>query len=294
MPAEITIGTAGDVSIAALAQAAGAAWQDAPYDAVEPEVLPSAESYADRCRVYSVDLAHSVVARDASGRIIGFAMLSRRGEWGWCGDFGVVPEWRGQGIGHRMMEAFLEQARLAGVRRVTLEVASDNQPARRVYERAGFRATEEFVALRAEVATLAAAGDEDVEIGVRPADSSVLPDWFGQEDARETPTWERQLWSVVVASDTRILVSLRDGGERALVIYRPAADAFGRTWLVRIGLAADAQPTDVAALLRAAAADSGGTYLLAGDEPEGSATHRILEGLGFREVARGLAMRREL
>ncbi|UCH86699.1 MAG: hypothetical protein JSU97_09320, partial [Dehalococcoidia bacterium] len=135
--------------------------------------------------------------------------------------------------------------------------------------------------------------DEDGEIRVRPADSSVLPDWFGQEDAREVPTWERQLWSLVVASDTRILVSLRDSGERALVICRPA-DAFGRTWLVRIGLAADGQPTDVAALLRAAAADSGGTYLLAGDEPEGSATHRILEGLGFREVARGLAMMREL
>lgn len=293
MPAEITIGTAGDVSIAALVPAAAAVWQNAPHDAVEPEVLPTVESYADRCRVHDIDLGHSVVARDASGRIIGFAMLARRGEWGWCGDFGVVPEWRGQGIGHRMMEAFLEQARLAGVRRVTLEVASDNQPARRIYERAGFCATGEFVALRAEVATLAAAGDEDGEIRVRPADSSVLPDWFGQEDAREVPTWERQLWSLVVASDTRILVSLRDSGERALVIYRPA-DAFGRTWLVRIGLAADGQPTDVAALLRAAAADSGGTYLLAGDEPEGSATHRILEGLGFREVARGLAMMREL
>jgi len=292
VPAEITIGTSVDAPIAALAQAAGAAWQNVPYDAVEPEVLPTAQSYADHCRVHDIDLAHSVVARDASGRIIGFAMLARRGEWGWCGDFGVVPEWRGQGIGHRMMEAFLEQARLAGVRSVALEVWGDNHPARRIYERAGFCARRELVALRADAAALAASSGEGETVRVQPSDSSVLLDWFGQEDAREMPTWERQLWSLVATSDARILVSLRDGGERALVVYRPA-DAFGRIMLVRIGLAADAQPTDVAALLRAAAADTPGAYFL-GDEPQGSAIHHMLVGLGFRELGPIVAMRREL
>jgi ribosomal protein S18 acetylase RimI-like enzyme len=291
--AEITIGTTGDVSVAALVPAAAAAWQNASYDPVEPEVLPTVESYADRCRVHSVDLAHSVVARDATGRIIGYAMLARRGDRGWCGDFGVVPEWRGRGIGHRMMEAFLEQARLAGVRSVTLEVWSENQPARRIYERAGFRAVREFVALRAEAATLTAASGEGEEGRVRPSDASVLFDWFAAEDAQQMPTWERQLWSLVAASDTRIVVSLRDRRERALAVYRPA-DAFGRIMLVRIGLAADAQPTDVAALLRAASADTPGAYFLDGDEPQGSAVQHILAGLGFRELGPILEMMREL
>jgi hypothetical protein len=50
----------------------------------------------------------------------------------------------------------------------------------------------------------------------------------------------------------------------------------------------------VAALLRAAAADTPGGYFVDGDEPQGSAAHRILVDLGFREVARGLAMMREV
>jgi ribosomal protein S18 acetylase RimI-like enzyme len=293
VPAEITIGTSVEVTVAALAQAAGAAWQNAPYDQVETEVLPTAESYADRCRVHDIDLERSVVSRDAAGRVIGFAMLARRGERGWCGDFGVVPEWRGQGIGHRMMEAFLEQARRAGVRRVTLEVWSDNDPARRVYERAGFCAVRELVALRAETANLTGSSGEDVGVEVRRSGPSVLPDWFEQEDAREIPTWERQLPSLLAASNSRILVSPHDGGERAVVVYR-LADAFGRIMLVRIGLAADARSSDVGALLRAAATDSPGTYFLAGDEPQGSVAHRILAGLGFRELGHALEMAREL
>ena len=205
----------------------------------------------------------------------------------------MVPEWRGQGVGHRMMEAFLEQARLAGIRSVALEVWGENQPARRVYERAGFGVVREFVALRAEAASLGMRKGEDRGVSVRPAEACVLPEWFGQEDAQVMPSWERELLSLLAASDTRILVSLRDGGKRALAVYRPV-DAFDRIMLVRIGLATDAQPTDVAALLRAAAAETPGAYFLDGDEPQGSAAHHILVDLGFRELGPILEMMREL
>ena len=63
---EITIGTTVGVSIATLAQAAGAAWQNAAYDQVEPEVLPTAALYADWCRVHSIDLEHSVASQSRS------------------------------------------------------------------------------------------------------------------------------------------------------------------------------------------------------------------------------------
>jgi ribosomal protein S18 acetylase RimI-like enzyme len=50
---------------------------------------------------------------------------------------GVAPECRGRGIGTRLLEALVEAARDGGYRAVSLSVEADN-PARRLYERAGF------------------------------------------------------------------------------------------------------------------------------------------------------------
>jgi ribosomal protein S18 acetylase RimI-like enzyme len=48
-----------------------------------------------------------------------------------------VPEWQGRSIGRRLVGALLDQARRAGVP-VVLSVLKVN-PARRLYERLGFR-----------------------------------------------------------------------------------------------------------------------------------------------------------
>lgn len=50
---------------------------------------------------------------------------------------GILPMWRGRGIGTRLLEALLAQARQAGLITLSLSVEPDNQ-ARRLYERAGF------------------------------------------------------------------------------------------------------------------------------------------------------------
>lgn len=51
----------------------------------------------------------------------------------------AVPErWRNRGIGTRLMEELARQARLAGIRSLSLSVDTDN-PARRLYERIGYR-----------------------------------------------------------------------------------------------------------------------------------------------------------
>jgi hypothetical protein len=149
------------------------------------------------------------------------------------------------------------------------------------------------VALRADATELAAGSDGDAEVSVRPGDPSVLLDWFGREDAQELPIWERQVTSLLAASNLRILTSVRDGRERALLVHR-SPDSFGRVIVARIGLTDDAEPADVGALLRAVAADTQATYFLDGDETVGSAGHRILLDLGFRELGRALEMAREL
>ena len=50
----------------------------------------------------------------------------------------VLPQWRGRGLGTRLLDGLLVQAREKGLETLSLSVEHDN-PARRLYERAGFR-----------------------------------------------------------------------------------------------------------------------------------------------------------
>jgi ribosomal-protein-alanine N-acetyltransferase len=53
--------------------------------------------------------------------------------------FAVHPAWRRQGIGERLLLAFLDIAVDRGAHEATLEVRLSNLPARRLYEKYGFR-----------------------------------------------------------------------------------------------------------------------------------------------------------
>ncbi|WP_395686307.1 GNAT family N-acetyltransferase [Caenimonas koreensis] len=57
-----------------------------------------------------------------------------------CGSLGMglLPAYRGQGLGARMLDQCIEQAMRAGITRVELEVRADNHAARRLYGRFGF------------------------------------------------------------------------------------------------------------------------------------------------------------
>jgi ribosomal protein S18 acetylase RimI-like enzyme len=57
-------------------------------------------------------------------------------------DFVVHPDFRGQGIGRRLMAAVEEHARTLGCCKVTLEVRADNLTAQRLYETCGFAASD--------------------------------------------------------------------------------------------------------------------------------------------------------
>jgi ribosomal-protein-alanine N-acetyltransferase len=53
--------------------------------------------------------------------------------------FAVLPAWRRQGIGARLLLALIELAEEVGASVATLEVRLSNLDARRLYERFGFR-----------------------------------------------------------------------------------------------------------------------------------------------------------
>ena len=56
-------------------------------------------------------------------------------------DLAVLPAHRGRGVGRRLMESVEQKARELGYCKITLEVAENNQKARRMYQAAGFAQT---------------------------------------------------------------------------------------------------------------------------------------------------------
>jgi ribosomal protein S18 acetylase RimI-like enzyme len=50
----------------------------------------------------------------------------------------VLKAWTGKGIAARLVGQCVERAKISGMRQISLEVASDNMPAIRLYEKSGF------------------------------------------------------------------------------------------------------------------------------------------------------------
>ena len=57
-----------------------------------------------------------------------------------CGSLGmgILAEYRGQGIGERLLVACVEKAQKNGISRIELQVRTDNQNAIRLYKKVGF------------------------------------------------------------------------------------------------------------------------------------------------------------
>ncbi len=107
----------------------------------------TADQMAAMERAYDIDLARSAVAR-AGGRPVGMALLGRRGERAWLGSVGVIPEWRRRGLGRGLAVRLIETAAEGAARQMTLEVISQNAPARALYDALGFHAVRELLTWR--------------------------------------------------------------------------------------------------------------------------------------------------
>ena len=83
-------------------------------------------------------LASYVVAR-AGDEVVGFGGLWVMVDEAHITTFAVDPRWRRRGIGEWMLLALLDRAVDRHAREATLEVRLSNMPARRLYEKYGFR-----------------------------------------------------------------------------------------------------------------------------------------------------------
>ena len=83
-------------------------------------------------------LASYLVAR-ADGHVVGYGGVWLMVDEAHITTFAVHPAWRRRGIGDRLLLELLDVAQERGAREATLEVRLSNVPARRLYEKFGFR-----------------------------------------------------------------------------------------------------------------------------------------------------------
>lgn len=97
---------------------------------------------------FEADCATLHVALDGPDRVVGYAMVREGGGWSQVAtpdrmaeleSLSVLPEYRGQGIGSKLLAAVHVLLREKGIELVSLAVFAGNDDAQRLYERAGMR-----------------------------------------------------------------------------------------------------------------------------------------------------------
>jgi ribosomal-protein-alanine N-acetyltransferase len=95
-------------------------------------------SHAYQSELQTNRLASYLVAR-IDDLVVGYGGMWLMADEAHITTFAVHPRWRRQRIGERLLLAFLDLARDRHAREATLEVRLSNMPARRLYEKYGFR-----------------------------------------------------------------------------------------------------------------------------------------------------------
>ncbi len=83
----------------------------------------------------------ALVARDAAGAVVGFAIMQFGDERAHLVLLCVRPREQRQGIGRRLLEWLLTSCRVAGIAAVELELRADNERAAAFYRALGFAET---------------------------------------------------------------------------------------------------------------------------------------------------------
>jgi ribosomal protein S18 acetylase RimI-like enzyme len=226
-------------------------------------------AFSFMARTWDYDLAGSLVATDGNADV-GLCMLAVRGEDAWIGGVGVVTGRRGEGIGERLMRAVEEQAGSRGVKRLWLEVLTQNEPAVKLYEKLGYEHVREL-----DVWSL----DKKLVLQEHKVPSLPVADAIGR--STERPPWQRADASVTNLADAQAV-----GDHRGSLVYRMAAGIAGLQQVA----AEDDQA--IHELLGSLPEDTVGLRYLNG--PKGDPVNAVLASLGGTRVARQHEMLRAL
>jgi [ribosomal protein S18]-alanine N-acetyltransferase len=111
---------------------------DAVHDIEAESFTTPWPSHAYRQELETNRLAHYIVARYGD-RVVGYAGMWLLVDEAHVTTFATSRRWRRNGVGERLLIALLDLAKSRHATEATLEVRPSNLPARRLYEKYGFR-----------------------------------------------------------------------------------------------------------------------------------------------------------
>jgi len=111
------------------------------------------KKYIAQIEALPIERIKEFVRESVQNDAVQFVALNGPDVIGWCDIFpawahavkhcgslgmGVLPEYRGQGVGEKLILACIAKAKTKGITRIELEVRVDNQCAIKLYEKVGF------------------------------------------------------------------------------------------------------------------------------------------------------------
>ena len=250
--------------------------------------------------VNSVDSASYLASLDGEHAGLIVFQFRRRLNWatyeGWVSDLYVRPEARRRGVGRSLMRAAIEEWKLRGGHRLTLETSHDNAAARALYESvsmidAGKMYQQRPVSPR-EVDAPAGVEVRPIEEDDFAAVTRLLAELGRPAPSEEAlPALRRTYREHLRRDDTGSLIATLDGspaGFVSLEFRRPFSMAADQAWIPDLIVAEAARGRGIgaalldAAISAAAARGAYGVVLESGHHR--AAAHRLYAGAGMLDV----------
>ncbi len=100
------------------------------------------EAFSNRNPVYDayvyITFGSDLIVADIGGKVVGYIALLDYGRDVKIISFAVKREFRGRGVGSKLLKAAIDRCRQRGRERILLEVRVSNEAAQRLYKKNGF------------------------------------------------------------------------------------------------------------------------------------------------------------
>lgn len=160
---------------------------------------------------------------------------------------GIVKEYRGRGIAHRMFDFALPKLRKSGVKKFVLEVIQTNEPAVKAYREVGFQITRELDCFELEAKKANLKRKADLPLKIQRVRKNILP--LFRDSLDWEPSWENSFSAVMRIPDEVILYGALSKGEHAgILAYSPFLN-----WIMLVVVKKDFRRKGVASRLMAKA-----------------------------------------
>ncbi|HVJ48574.1 GNAT family N-acetyltransferase [Desulfitobacterium sp.] len=135
-----------------------------------------------------IELKHSIALKE-QGKIVGFTFLSQTGSDGWIAGTAIDPHYRGRKLFAPMLQAQIKLAHTLGLKRIYLEVLSDNY-AQRTYQALGFRYVRDLHLFRLTPGVLNLDRARSPFTDFHREDLSIY--FLARKKANFVPSWQRR------------------------------------------------------------------------------------------------------